>query len=68
MREYERKWVVDMDLSKCFDTLNHDLILSSVSQGIKDGSILDLLRMFLKSGVMTGEGWQAAKMAARRAG
>jgi retron-type reverse transcriptase len=24
IREYQRKWVVDMDLSKCFDTIDHD--------------------------------------------
>lgn len=59
IRRYELKWVVDMDLSRCFDTLNHALILKSFRRRIADGSILDLLRMFLQSGVMTGEGWQA---------
>lgn len=68
MREYERKWVVDMDLSKCFDTLSHDLILSSVSKRIKDGSILDLLHQILKSGVMTGEGWQASDVGSPQGG
>ena len=68
MREYERKWVVDMDLSKCFDTLNHDLILSSVSKRIKDGSILGLLHQILKSGVMTGEGWQASEVGSPQGG
>ena len=68
MREYGRKWVVDMDLSKCFDTLNHDLILSSVSKRIKDGSILDLLHQILKSGVMTGEGWQASEVGSPQGG
>jgi group II intron reverse transcriptase/maturase len=68
MREYERKWVVDMDLSKCFDTLNHDLILSSVSKRIKDGSILDLLHQILKSGVMTGEVWQASDVGSPQGG
>jgi RNA-directed DNA polymerase len=50
-----------MDLSRCFDTLNHDLILKSFRRRIADGSILGLLRMFLQSGVMTGEGWQASE-------
>lgn len=61
IRRYELKWVVDMDLSRCFDTLNHALILKSFRRRIADGSILDLLRMFLQSGVMTGEGWQASE-------
>jgi len=68
IREYERKWVVDMDLSKCFDTLNHDLILSSFAKRIKDGSILELLRKILKSGVMTGEGWQASEVGSPQGG
>jgi RNA-directed DNA polymerase len=59
IRRYELKWVADMDLSRCFDTLNHALILKSFRRRIADGSILELLRMFLQSGVMTGEGWQA---------
>ena len=46
IRQYERKWVVDKDLSKRFDTLNHDLILLSISKRIKDGSILELQRKF----------------------
>jgi group II intron reverse transcriptase/maturase len=53
IRDYERQWVVDMDLSKCFDTLDHN-------KRVTDGSILKLLRMFLQSGVMTEEGWQAS--------
>ena len=55
IREYQRKWVVDMDLSKCFDTLDHDLIIASFHKRIKDGSILVLLGKFLKSGIR-GEG------------
>lgn len=54
IRRYRRDWVVDMDLSKCFDTLNHDLIIRQFRQRITDGSVLSLLRQFLKSGVMVG--------------
>ncbi len=68
IRQYERKWVVDMDLSKCFDTLNHDLILASFSRRIKDGSILGLLEKILQSGVMTGEGWQASEVGSPQGG
>lgn len=52
IRTYHRHWVVDMDLSKCFDTLNHDLIITQFRARISDGSILSLLRQFLVSGVM----------------
>jgi group II intron reverse transcriptase/maturase len=54
IRRYQREWVVDMDLSKCFDTLNHDLIIRRFRQRITDGSVLSLLRQFLESGVMVG--------------
>lgn len=68
IRQYERKWVVDMDLSKCFDTLAHDLIIESFRRRIKDGSVLALLKKFLKSGVMTGEGWQASEIGSPQGG
>jgi RNA-directed DNA polymerase len=61
IRRYGLKWVADMDLSRCFDTLNHALILKSLRRKIADGSILELVRMFLQSGVMTGGGWQASE-------
>ena len=52
VRDYHLAWAVDLDLSKCFDTLDHELILNSFRKRIADGSILNLLRMFLGSGVM----------------
>jgi RNA-directed DNA polymerase len=44
--------VVDMDLSKCFDTLDHEIIMDAVAERISDGRVLSLIRKFLKSGVM----------------
>ena len=41
-----------MDLSKCFDRLDHDLIIESLRRRIRDRSILALVRKFLESGVM----------------
>jgi group II intron reverse transcriptase/maturase len=61
IRRYQLKWVADMDLSRCFDTLNHDRILKSFRRKVADGSILELLRMFLQCGVMIGGRWQASK-------
>ncbi len=52
VRKYELKYAVDMDLTKCFDTLDHDLIIQFMRKRVTDGSILSLVRMFLKSGVM----------------
>ena len=61
IRRYQLKWVADMDLSRCFDTLNHALILKGFRRKIADGSILEMLRMFLQSGVMIGERWQESE-------
>jgi RNA-directed DNA polymerase len=54
IRKYELCHVVDMDLSKCFDTLDHDLIIRFMRKRVTDGSILKLVEKFLKSGVMVG--------------
>jgi len=52
MNKYGLEHVVDMDLSKCFDTLNHELMMKAVGEKISDGSVLNLIKSFLKSGVM----------------
>lgn len=48
-------WVVDLDLEKFFDTVNHDKLISILNKEIKDGKVLSLIRKFLVSGVMVGE-------------
>ena len=46
------KWVVDMDLEKFFDKVNHDILIDRLSRRIEDKRVLDLIRKYLKSGVM----------------
>jgi RNA-directed DNA polymerase len=46
------EYIVDMDLSKCFDTLNHELIIKSVNKRISDGKVLKLIEAFLQSGIL----------------
>lgn len=41
-----------MDLSKCFDRLDHEFLINEVAKKISDGSVLWLIRTFLKSGVL----------------
>ena len=56
-REYVRlgfKYVVDLDLSKFFDRVNHDRLMARLSTRIKDKRVLKLVRKFLTSGVMIG--------------
>lgn len=52
MNRYGLSFVVDMDLSKCFDTLDHELIIEGINQKVSDGSVLKLVKKFLKAGVM----------------
>lgn len=52
MNKYGLEHVVDMDLSKCFDTLDHETIIKSVNEKVSDGKILKLIGKFLKAGVM----------------
>lgn len=68
IRQYGMQWVVDMDLSKCFDTLDHGIIIQAFRRRITDGSILGLVRMFLESGVMTGDGWEASTVGSPQGG
>ena len=68
VREYDMRWVVDMDLSKCFDTLDHDIIIQSVKKRITDGSILKLIRQYLVSGVVTEEGFEESRTGSPQGG
>ena len=45
-------WAVDIDLSKYFDTLNHELLMNMLRRDIKDETLLVTIKRFLKSGVM----------------
>lgn len=48
------KYVVDLDLAKYFDTVNHDLLMHLVSKKVKDKRVLKLIRGYLNAGVMIG--------------
>jgi len=45
-------WVVDLDLEKFFDRVNHDKLMGRVAQRIEDKRLLKLIRAFLNAGVM----------------
>jgi RNA-directed DNA polymerase len=54
-QEYQRlgkRWVVDMDLAKFFDEVNHDVLMSKIAKRIKDKRVLRLIRSYLRSGIL----------------
>jgi len=46
------KWVVDIDLEKYFDTVNHDKLIGLVYKEVKDVRVIALIRKYLQAGVM----------------
>jgi retron-type reverse transcriptase len=62
------QWVVDIDLAKYFDTVNHDKLMFLLSKHIKDKRVLRLIRKYLKSGVMINGVVIETYMAVRREG
>ena len=55
IREYIREGyriAVDMDLSKFFDTVNHDVLIHRVARKVRDKRVLRLIGMYLRAGVM----------------
>jgi RNA-directed DNA polymerase len=44
------RWVVDLDLEKFFDRVNHDKLMAAIARRVSDKRMLKLIRAFLKSG------------------
>lgn len=49
-----RRWVVDLDLEKFFDRVNHDVLMSRVKRKVKDPRVLRLIDRYLKAGMFEG--------------
>jgi RNA-directed DNA polymerase len=45
-------WVVDLDLEKFFDRVNHDKLMGQIAKRVEDRRLLKLIRAFLNAGVM----------------
>ena len=51
-------WVVDIDLERFFDTVHHDKLMRIISNTIKDGDVISLIRKYLVSGVMVNGNYE----------
>ena len=67
-RKYGLDHVADMDLSKCFDTLDHNLILRSVNRRVSDGKVLKLINLMLKSGILEGSDYHPTEQGSPQGG
>jgi RNA-directed DNA polymerase len=47
-----KDWVVDMDITKFFDRVNHDILMNRIGQTIRDKRVLSLIGRYLRAGVM----------------
>ena len=50
--EAGKPWVVDVDLAKFFDRVNHDVLMGRLAKRIEDKTMLRLIRRYLEAGVM----------------
>jgi len=48
-----KDWVIDMDVTKFFDRVNHDILMARIAQTIRDKRVLRLIGRYLRAGVMT---------------
>ena len=49
-----KRWVIDVDLSKFFDEVNHDVLMSLIKRKVKDVRLLKLIDKYLRTGIMHG--------------
>ena len=48
------EWIVDLDIEKFFDTVNHDKLISILRENVNDAITLHLIRAYLRAGVLDG--------------
>lgn len=49
------QWIVDIDLEKFFDNVNHDILMSRVGRRVRDKTLMQLIGRYLRSGVQVGK-------------
>lgn len=68
MNELYECWVVDIDLEKFFDIVNHDKLIQIVSEEVLDGDVVSLISKYLQSGIMLDEGYKETEIGTPQGG
>ena len=62
------EWIVDLDLEKFFDNVNHDKLIRLVDNQVKDSDVTSLIMKFLKAGVMVNGTFEESKVGTPQGG
>ncbi len=52
------EWIIDIDLERFFDTVNHDRLMNLISRSVDDGDVISLIRKYLVSGVQINDDYK----------
>lgn len=63
-----KRVVVDVDLAKFFDRVNHGILMDRFKKRIDDAGVNRLIRAYLNAGIMDGGSWRSDNRARRRVG
>jgi RNA-directed DNA polymerase len=61
IKEERRNIAVDIDLSKFFDRVNHDLVMTFLGYKVKDDHLLKLIKHYLRAGIMDGQDYKESR-------
>lgn len=61
-------WIVDIDLEKFFDTVNHDKLMTLMGKTIKDGEVISIIRKFPASGIKEDDEYRESVIGTRQGG
>lgn len=62
------EWIVDIDLERFFDTVNHDRLMNLISRTVEDGDVISLIRKYLVSGVQIDGEYKETKIGTPQGG
>ncbi len=63
-----KQWVVDMDLRKFFDTVDHDILMARIGRKVKDKRLKRLINAYLTAGVLSPEGFEPSDIGTPQGG